>query len=534
MRTWLSLALALTVLRAFACGGEPTVVDAGKFIDRSLGDCGIQRAIDSLPKEGGVVELPEGRFPLERYLFLKSGTTLRGKGPKTILAAGKPEPRRNVTKDAPAKSTELVVEGDLAGLKPGMLAFAWRFRVPGWMGYIKPYRVKEVRGQTIVFAEPLQCEMLVRNQAQVSWGFVTPLAAPARKGEKAIQVEHPELLPPGTGITFGGDGDLWNHHFNAVVAAQGNTLSLERPIGVNAAAGTHVHHAYSAITADGQENVAIESLRIEGWPGDEKPVKRDFYFSAIHIVRTNNIVVRNVEVQDWQADGVSIQAGKNCLVEHCLATRNCGHGFHSGTDFTDGLWVNLRSLANGADGFYYCWHDKNVVVRNCVLSENRGHGVGGLGNPGDRQCTVEGNTIERNGKAGVEVNGGMVSKSVIRNNVVRDNSREKPGRWPGIALFASAEDARAYTVEGNTVESTLPEPTQWVGIEERCGDPPLREVERDGKRAVETRIADENVIRGNKLAGHKTADIVLVGERTACEGNGAARVVRKAPGQAKQ
>ncbi len=529
MRQSLGLALALTAIARLAPCAEQVVVNAAKFIDRSLGDCGIQRAIDSLPSQGGIVELPEGRFPLERYIFLKSGTTLRGKGPKTILAAGKPETRRDVAKDAPANSTEIIIQGDTAGLKPGMLAYAWRFRSPDWIGYIKPYRVKEIRGQTIVFAEPVRCEMLLKNNAQVSWGFLTALAAPAKKGEKAIQVEHPELLPPGTGITFAGEGDLWNHHFNAVVAAQGNTLTLERPIGVNAPAGTHVHHAHSAVTADGQDNIAIENLAVEGWPGDEKPVKRDFYFSAIQIVRSNNIVVRNVQVSHWQADGVSIQAGKNALVEHCLATRNLGHGFHSGTDFTDGLWQHLKAIANGADGFYYCWHNKNVIVRNCVLSDNHGHGVGGLGNPGDRRCTVEANTIERNGKAGIEVNGGMGSGSIIRNNIVRDNSRSKPGQWPGIALFASAEDARNYTVEGNLVESTLPEPTQWVGIEERCGDPIRREVEREGKRVVETRIADENVIRANKLSGHKTADIILVGPRTTCDANPGATVLRRPP-----
>ena len=523
-----SFGVALLVPAALAWCAERPVVDASAFLDRTLPDCGIQRAIDSLPKEGGVVELPEGWFPLERYLFLKSGTTLRGKGKKTVLCAGKPETRRKVAKDVKGGSTEVPLEGDLAGLKAGMIVYAWRSRVPGWLGHVKPYRVKEIKGQAVVLAEPTKHELLTREQAQLSWGFTTALAAPAKKGEKAIQVEHPELFRPGYALAFGGKGDIWDHHFNVVAAIEGNTFTLERALTVDADKGTRVEHAYCAITADGQNGLGVENLTIQGWEGDEKPVTNNFWFSGIHTVRCSNISIRKVEARDWQADGISIQAGKNARVEDCIAVRNRGHGFHSGTDFTDGEWVNLKASGNGGDGFYYCWHDKNVNVRNCVLSENQGHGVGGLGNPGDRRCTVEGNTIERNGRAGIEINGGMVSKSVIRNNTIRDNSRSKPGQWPGIALFASAEDAMAYTVENNVVESTLAEPTQWVGIEERCGEPRQREVERDGKKIVETRIADENTIRGNKLSGHKTADILLVGPKTVCDGNPEAKVVTKA------
>ena len=502
-------------------------VDAGAFLDRSRADCGFQKAIDSLPPGGGVVLLPEGRFVLERYLFLKSGTTLRGRGKKTVLAVGRPETRRRVARDLKSGSMEVPMEGDLAGLEPGMVVYAWRFRVPGWMGHIKPYRVKEVRGQTVVTTKPVRCELLRRNEAQLSWGLTTALAAPAAKGEKSIQVEHPQLFRPGYALAFSGKGDIWNHHFNAIAAIDGNALILERPLGVSADKGTLVHHAYCMVTADGQKNIAVEDLVVQGWPGDEKPVVGRFYFSGIHTVRCSGVAVRNVQVRDWQADGVSIQAGRNCRVEHCIAVRNRGHGFHCGTGFQDAEFAHLTAIGNGGDGFYYCWHNVRVDVRHCTLSDNHGHGVGGLGNPGDRHNTVEHNTIERNGRAGVCINGGKVSGNTIRHNVIRDNSRAKPGQWPGIALFASTEDARSYTIENNTIESTLDPPTQWVGIEERHGTPIRREKQRDGKTIIETRIADENTIRQNTLAGHRTADIILIGPMTVCEGNRAAKTVRK-------
>ncbi|MGB2820537.1 MAG: right-handed parallel beta-helix repeat-containing protein [Phycisphaerae bacterium] len=521
------LPTGILILSMVASAAEPKVLDAAPFLDADLADCGIQRAIDSLPADGGIVQLPEGRFALERYLFLKSGTTLRGKGRKTVLSVGRPETRRSVTKDVKSGGTEVPIEGGLAGLEPGMIVYAWRFRVPSWLGYIKHYRVKEVKGSTVVLARDLDCDLLKTNRAQISWGLTTALAQPAKKGGKTIRVEHPRLFRAGYALVLSGQGDLWNHHFNVVTSIKGDTLALERPLTVSADAGAIVHHTYCMITADGQENIGVEDLTIQGWPIEQRSVFGRFYFSGIHTVRSSKITIRNVEVRHWQADGISIQAGKDCRVEDCIAVGNRGHGFHSGTNFDNGEWLRLKALRNGGDGFYYCWHDVNVNVRHCVLSENDGHGIGGLGNPGDRRCIIEHNTIERNGRAGICINGGKVSGTIIRSNAIRDNSRGKGGDWPGIAVFASAEDARAYTIEHNVVESTLAEPTQWTGIEERHGEPMRREVQRDGKKTIETRIADENVIRSNKLAGHKTADIVIVGPATICQSNGAAKVVKK-------
>src|SRR5204862_283845 len=48
--------------------------------DRSLPDCGIQKAIDALGAQGGEVVLPAGRFELLRALLLPSNISLRGQG----------------------------------------------------------------------------------------------------------------------------------------------------------------------------------------------------------------------------------------------------------------------------------------------------------------------------------------------------------------------------------------------------------------------------------------------------------------------
>jgi hypothetical protein len=136
---------------------------------------------------------------------------------------------------------------------------------------------------------------------------------------------------------------------------------------------------------------------------------------------------------------------------------------------------------------------------------------------------VENNVIERNGKFGVQCGCGGVTNNVIRNNVIRDNSRSEPGKYPGIGVSAMKKGLTKLTIENNVIESTTEPPTQWVGIEEshtitepkkpKKGEPPSDE------KAEVVKLADDNRFVGNKFKGHKTADIIVRGPTTVIEGN---------------
>jgi parallel beta-helix repeat protein len=64
--------------------GQSVRVDAAKFIDKSLPDCGLQKAIDSVP-DGGMLVIPKGTHLLRRSLVLRANMTLSGVGPETVL-----------------------------------------------------------------------------------------------------------------------------------------------------------------------------------------------------------------------------------------------------------------------------------------------------------------------------------------------------------------------------------------------------------------------------------------------------------------
>jgi len=506
------------------------LIDGGKYLDRTLADCGFQKAIDAAAAAGGgVVQLPAGRFVMERYLYLRSGVAVRGRGGRTVLAVGKAETCRGLAADVAKGATEIPLAGEPAGLKAGMIVFLWPDDEGERRGATKYYKVREINGRTIVIDKPSEYPLLLKDGPHVSWGLHTYITGPAVKGRRTISVAQPELLKAGYAIKINGKGDVWDHHFNVVTAVEGNTLRLERPLTVEAREGL-VQHGFAMITADGEKNIGVSDLVIEGWKGRPNPrwVGLDFVLAGIHAVRCDGIKITNVEIRNWHSDGVSIQKGADAVIDHCSAVNCYGWGFHSGTTFRDAEFTDLKMLGNGKDGFYYCWYNTNVNVRRCLIAGNAGYGIGGMGDPGDRRCMVEANTIERNGLAGIRINGGGEdSGSVIRGNVIRDNSRARPGAWPGIAIYPSGERAQGYLIEKNTITGSPENPTQRVGIEERNGSPVRAEVWSGGKLVTRQRIADRNVIRGNRFAGHESADIIVTGPQTVVRDNGRAKVVRR-------
>src|SRR5262245_8281008 len=77
-------AIAVLLLGMAEGRGQAVRIDAAKFIDHTLPDCGLQKAIDSVPK-GGTLVIPRGTYLLRRSLVLKEHVTVSGVGPETVL-----------------------------------------------------------------------------------------------------------------------------------------------------------------------------------------------------------------------------------------------------------------------------------------------------------------------------------------------------------------------------------------------------------------------------------------------------------------
>jgi parallel beta-helix repeat protein len=492
---------------------QKPVVNAATFIDKTATDCGLQKAIDSLGEKGGILEIPEGEYKLCRYLFLRSGVTLRGAGmDKTMLTVGNP-PHYALITASDEKQTDMTLD-NVEGLVPGMQMHIFSYGKETHGVHRSMPKVTAVEGNKVTMSDH-KYQFIINQNPYVTWGNQLRLVADAKKGESVIQVDMPTICKPGYALTMSGPGDQWDFHYNVIKSIDGDKLNLERPLTVSAKSGGIIDLNFSMIVSENQKGIGIDNLTIRGFVTDTFAGPwTGFTVAGIHTHKTSDIVIRNVAVENWSGDGISIQSANNVLVSECVGTGNFGHGFHPGTGMTKARFEKLNSFKNFGDGFYYCWHNNGTDLYDSVLKDNRGNGIGGLGNPGDGNCTISGNTIEDNDQCGIQAYGGVASKNVIKDNLIRNNSCGKPGQYPGIALYAiPSESCMEVTIENNIIESTTTPATQKIGIEERHSQPNER-AKPSADPVSGLILSDKNKIIGNKFSGHEIADIVVAGPNT--------------------
>ena len=314
---------------------------------------------------------------------------------------------------------------------------------------------------------------------QCAGGATGTLARDCAVGDSEIELKAVCALRLGDEICLrDAEQNGWNCHKAIVLAVQGRRVRFApaspRWFRVNQSAG--VTHAFPAITADGTNDVTIESLRIVG-PAASQPadVPFDFVNDAIHLVKCSRVRVRDVTVTRWPADGIGVQGGSDNQVIGCAVSDCRGHGFHPGTRLKQSVFTGNVARGNGQDGLYFCELVRSCTVSNNVFAENGGNGIGGMGLAWGQWNVCSGNVCDGNGRAGIECWG---LNNVVTGNVCVNNSRSAPGKFPGILVI----NATGALIASN-----------------RCGDDQKAATQLTG--IAETRESDGNLFQGNVVSG---------------------------------
>ena len=522
--------LVVSACLSLSCGARPSI-DAAAFVDPRQADCGLQAAIDAAADQGGgVVQVPAGRFPLRRGLVLRSAVAIVGAGTdKTVLVPDRKTVRLDVTADSPVEG-RVFLKTIPAEFQVGSAVVSCREYPPSWYGSPRPAYVTFIdRAQGLVTLEaPYGLNEMKPGKGYLTFGDAAALAKDVHRGDVEIHLRDAGLFRAGDEVTLGEppNESLLAHAF--VKEVKGNTLVLESPVKRdfpawppsdkigNTKVNALVWAIFPLLHAANVESCSVRDLTVQGHGfAQVRPMQTRYTLAGIHVYNGTGVVIEQVAVRDWPSDGISLQTGKGCRVSKCIVTGCLGNGLHPGTGLSQSRFEENHVSENGA-GLYFCWHNRQQVVRKNLILRNRGAGIAGLGNPGDRENLIEENVIAENGGPGIEINGGLRSGNAIRRNLIENNSQAQPAKHPGIAIYASVEDARDYTIEANTIRDTQKSPTQVVGVEEQ-----------DGSYRGKPTHAYENLIRDNVFSGHRKADVWLTGPATRCERNGEATVRRE-------
>lgn len=527
------LILALACASGVSAAETVAELDGEKYRNMALPDCGFQKAIDEAAAAGGgVVRLPEGTFPLRHGLVLKDGVQIVGAGmDKTVLVPAREQLRFDVTKDSPDGDGKVWLSTVPESMDAGSAVVACDRYPPAWYGAPRPAIVTSVdRGaKTVTLEAPYGLPRLKAGSGLLVYGDTAAPAKSVAKGDTEIALRNASLFRPGDELAIGepGNESMLAHAF--VKEVRGNVLVLEEAARIdfeawpdtqkigNTKVNALIFALFPMVHGANIKNAAIRDLTCKGRGMERvRPMNSRYTLSGIHLFNAIDVKIERVAVRDWPADGISVQTGERTLMSHCEATGCLGNGFHPGTGLKDSIIEDSVAERNG-DGIYLCWHNRGHIFRRNRIVRNKGGGITGLGNPGDRNNVFEENLIAENGGPGIAINGGLVSGNVIRNNTIENNSRADPGKAPGILLHAAVEDARNYTITDNTIRDTQAAPTQHVGIEER-----------NGVRNNKPTAADENLIENNTYSGHTVADVIVVGPATVVREKPEVKVLRRA------
>lgn len=254
----------------------------------------------------------------------------------------------------------------------------------------------------------------------------SPLAADGDFGEAAITVQNPEGFTIGIGV-YVASKTMRNFLGNCgtILNSRSNCFTLSRSLNADILMtdGGFAATIYPVISGYNLEDARVENLAVDGNRA-ENPTKVDGCRTAgIYLFRSDNCVISNCVVRDYNGDGISFQQSNDVNVEGCVVERCAGFGLHPGSGSQRPSVKNCRAIANGDDGFFFCWRVRGGVAEGNWLEDNGGYGMS-IGHK-DSDNLVRRNTIIGNKLGGVywrqETEPMAAHRVTFENNTVRDN-----------------------------------------------------------------------------------------------------------------
>jgi len=163
-------------------------------------------------------------------------------------------------------------------------------------------------------------------------------------------------------------------------------------------------------------------------------------------------VVDNVQVKDFNGEGISWQITENVTVKNCEVSGSGNTGLHPGTGSPFSVIENNDVHHNDRDGLFICWRVYQSEVQGNKFHHNGRYGL--CTGHKDSDVIFENNHIYNNKSDGVNLRGERESNAPHRNTFIR-NIIENNGTDGGGYGFSVNSPAKDLVLEENIFKNSL-------------------------------------------------------------------------------
>ena len=287
-----------------------------------------------------------------------------------------------------------------------------------------------------------------------SKGVQTHFVVDADYGELKLTVENADGFEPGMKIQVTDDDNssCWNVSTAYVTDVQDNMIYIDDYLIRDYRADKNglISNASSVIEVIKAENCTISNLTVDGNRADN--FLADGCNSAgILIFKSKKVTVDNVQVKDFNGEGISWQITENVTIKNSEIA-NSGHtGLHPGTGSPFSLIENNDVHNNEEDGLFICWRVYQSKVTNNQFHNNGRFGI--CTGHKDTDVTFRGNHVFNNGSDGINLRGEREANAPHRNTFVNNTIENNGTKGSGYGFSVNSK-AHELLLKDNVFKST--------------------------------------------------------------------------------
>jgi hypothetical protein len=216
---------------------------------------------------------------------------------------------------------------------------------------------------------------------------------------------------------------------------------------------------FPLLTSEYTADVTIEKLTLDGNKSNNANLNGN-YGGGIFLQDCNRYTIRDVEVRNYNGDGISFQICHDVVVENCHSHDNTNLGVHPGSGSQRPL-VRDCVLERNDQGLFWCWGVKFGLAERNRMIDNRSYGTS-IGH-NDTDNVMRDNEISGSGKVGILFRDDNRGRDFWANrNLVENNRISNTGGADGIAIDLQGQTKDVRLV-GNEIRETR-QPMNRVGI----------------------------------------------------------------------